>query len=568
MKAGMMSRMGLAAKLAAPISVLVLATILVGGFGIHAVREAQKANAASLQLQRDLKDTLNSARAAGISFRAQTLEFRHLLVRGNEKTDYDRYLRSFQQRGEDFGRHLDGVKEVMVRAGLPPDGVEDARRLHTNISGQYLEALKLFEPEKVESIRVVDERVRGKDRQLEDKIDMIVNALQLHADTEAERLVEASVTEARRAMTGLAVAIGALVLLAIVLGWLIVRGLIRELGGEPSYAKEVVGRIADGDLADDVVTRKADRSSLLHAMRTMQQDLRTMVGEVVVGARSVAQSSSNIAAANQDLSHRTEQQASTLEETASAMEELASTVSQNADNARHAARLASAAADLAQRGGGAVRQVVDTMTGIAGSSRQMSEIIGVIDGIAFQTNILALNAAVEAARAGEQGRGFAVVATEVRNLAQRSAAAAKEIKALIDGSVGKVKAGSDQVSAAGRTMEDIVTSVQKVSELITEIAAASDQQRAGLEQVNTAVSQMERVVQQNAGMVEDATQATDAMRDQANALVQLMARFRLHAEGASPEVVPVQPVPGNPPAPPQDEALSLEGGAQPALQLT
>jgi methyl-accepting chemotaxis protein len=235
-----------------------------------------------------------------------------------------------------------------------------------------------------------------------------------------------------------------------------------------------------------------------------------------------------------DLSQRTEEQASTLEETASSMEELTTSVTQNADHARQASQLAVDASEVARRGGEVVGQVVQTMTGISDSSRKISEIIGVIDGIAFQTNILALNAAVEAARAGEQGRGFAVVAAEVRNLAQRSAAAAKEIKALIGSSVEQVDAGSRLVQAAGTTMGDIVASVKKVSDLISEIAAASHEQSSGIEQVNTAVTQMDQVVQQNASLVEESTAATEAMKEQAGSLLKLVARFRLGEHEAAP----------------------------------
>jgi len=259
----------------------------------------------------------------------------------------------------------------------------------------------------------------------------------------------------------------------------------------------------------------------------MTANLRQLAGDVAKGAGLVSQSSDQIAQGNLDLSQRTDEQASTLEETASSMQELTATVATNADHARQAAELAGDAKRIARDGGAVVGQVVTTMADIAGSSNKISEIIGVIDGIAFQTNILALNAAVEAARAGEQGRGFAVVATEVRNLAHRSAAAAKEIKTLIGASVDKIGGGANLVDAAGSAMENIVASVEKVSDLITEIAAASRQQSSGIEQVSSAVTQMEHIVQQNASLVEGAAAATQSMKEQASALSTLVSRFRL-----------------------------------------
>jgi methyl-accepting chemotaxis protein len=300
-------------------------------------------------------------------------------------------------------------------------------------------------------------------------------------------------------------------------------------------------QIAKGDLSTDVKVRGKDETAdLLRALAEMTQNLRQLVGEVAGGSHMVADTSAQIAQGNQDLSQRTEEQASTLEETASSMEELTSTVSLNAQNARQASQLAMTASDVARKGGQVVGQVVSTMAGISDSSRKIGDIIGVIDGIAFQTNILALNAAVEAARAGEQGRGFAVVAAEVRNLAQRSAAAAKEIKGLIGESVDKVDTGAKLVDNAGKTMDEIVASVKKVSDLIAEIAAASEEQDAGIQQVNTAVTQMDQVVQQNASLVEEAAAATESMKSQAAALLQMVARFNL-GEGHA-QYTPVRPV--------------------------
>jgi methyl-accepting chemotaxis protein len=265
----------------------------------------------------------------------------------------------------------------------------------------------------------------------------------------------------------------------------------------------------------------------MDALAHMNNGLRQLVGQVRGSTDTIATASTQIAAGNQDLSARTEQQASSLEETASSMEELTSTVKQNADNARQANGLALSASQIAARGGDVVGQVVDTMASINASSNKIVDIIAVIDGIAFQTNILALNAAVEAARAGEQGRGFAVVATEVRNLAQRSAAAAKDIKLLIGDSVEQVEAGSRLVDQAGATMGEVVASITRVADIMSEITAASQEQSAGIEQVNQAITQMDQVTQQNAALVEEAAAAAEAMQDQANGLSQLVSTFKL-----------------------------------------
>ncbi|MBA2675180.1 methyl-accepting chemotaxis protein [Ramlibacter sp.] len=313
---------------------------------------------------------------------------------------------------------------------------------------------------------------------------------------------------------------------------LISGALRRQLGGEPAYATSVVRTVAGGDLAVDVQLAHDDRDSLLFAMREMIVNLRSMVAETARGAHAVADTSSQIAQGNLDLSQRTEEQASTLQDTASSMEELTSTVARNAQNAREASKLAAEASSTAQRGGEVVDEVVSTMDQILDASKKISDIISVIDGIAFQTNILALNAAVEAARAGEQGRGFAVVAAEVRNLAHRTTVAAKEIKGLIGDSTQKVQAGSDKVDAAGHTMVGVVLSVQKVSDLIAEIAAASQEQSSKINQVSGSVLQMDRVVQQNASLVEEAAAATESMKEQAGALLQMVSRFRVGGEGA------------------------------------
>ena len=310
----------------------------------------------------------------------------------------------------------------------------------------------------------------------------------------------------------------------------IIRNITRSLGGEPAYAVSVVARIAAGDLSGTIVTRPGDSRSLLHEMRNMREHLAGVIGGIRSSTDAIDVGASEIAAGNLDLSSRTEQQAASLEETASSMEQLTSTVQQNADNARQAGQLARNASNVAVRGGAVVGQVVNTMQGITDSSRKIADIISVIDGIAFQTNILALNAAVEAARAGEQGRGFAVVASEVRSLAQRSAQAAKEIKTLIEDSVERVGNGSELVHRAGQTMNEVVTAVKHMTDIMGEITSASEEQSSGIEQVNQAIAQMDQVTQQNAALVEQAAAAAGSLEEQARNLKQAVAVFRLQEE--------------------------------------
>ncbi|SFM05716.1 methyl-accepting chemotaxis protein [Rugamonas rubra] len=308
----------------------------------------------------------------------------------------------------------------------------------------------------------------------------------------------------------------------------------RTITGPIKAAVKVAETVSAGDLTSHIVVAGGDETGqLMGALKDMNTYLVDIVDQVRSGTQTMATASSQIAAGNADLSSRTEEQASSLEETASAMEELTSTVKQNADNARQANQLAISASAIASRGGAVVGEVVHTMGSINDSSRKIVEIISVIDAIAFQTNILALNAAVEAARAGEQGRGFAVVASEVRNLAQRSAAAAKDIKGLIDDSVQKVELGSGLVDKAGQTMHEIVESIARVTQIMTQISQASDEQSTGIEQVNQAITQMDQVTQQNAALVEQAAAAAESMQDQSAKLAEVVSIFKLDTGGTA-----------------------------------
>ncbi|MFM9924750.1 methyl-accepting chemotaxis protein [Variovorax sp. H27-G14] len=367
-------------------------------------------------------------------------------------------------------------------------------------------------------------------------------------------------------LSALALVLGAL------LAWRLTLGIVRPLG----HAVTVAETVASGDLSTDIRVESRDEAGqLMQALREMNASLSKVVGEVRMGTETIATASGQIASGNQDLSSRTEEQASSLEQTAASMEELTSTVKQNADNARQANQLAVSASAVAVKGGSVVSQVVDTMGSINASSKKIVDIIAVIDGIAFQTNILALNAAVEAARAGEQGRGFAVVASEVRSLAQRSAAAAKEIKTLIGDSVEKVEEGSKQVAEAGRTMDEIVGSVQRVTDIMGEITAASQEQTSGIEQINQAISQMDQVTQQNAALVEEASAAAQSLQEQAGSLVQAVSIFKLDRNAvASPRAAftPITPIAKVARAAPRRPAKALpsrrhEGNAPAAPRL-
>lgn len=405
--------------------------------------------------------------------------------------------------------YASGLREVATTLGTEPLG--EARSSTAKLFG--------------------DVRVAGNeaDDLMSEMIDLKnANAAALYQETESTYL---HIRTLLIALTAGGVAAG------IAIGLTISRTLTRQLGGEPRHVVEVAGRIAAGDLSAAIETRANDNDSLTAAIKRMRDSLARVVKGVREGTDAIATASREIAAGNQDLSSRTEEQASSLEQTAASMEELTSTVKQNAENARQANLLTASASEVAVRGGHAMAEVVETMDLISASSAKIADIIGVINGIAFQTNILSLNAAVEAARAGEQGRGFAVVASEVRNLAQRSAAAAAEIKSLIDDSVGRVQTGTGLVGDAARTMGEIVESVERVTQIMGNISSASHEQSSGIEQVNQAIFQMDQVTQQNAALVEEAAAAAASLQEQAGGLVDAVSIFKLPQSASTSQIL-------------------------------
>jgi methyl-accepting chemotaxis protein len=407
------------------------------------------------------------------------------------------------------------------------DELVEMRKLYISSRDNVMKAKSAGDA--AEATRLLEQVYLPASKTYGDMLQKILDHQRKEIDAAAARIDEVA-AQSRNLLMILALLV---VAFGVAFAWWLTSGITRPINEAVALAESV----AEGDLVDRRQRALDDYSKdepgkLLHALNRMSSNLVRIVGDVRNGTDTITTASAEIAAGNLDLSSRTEEQASSLEETASSMEELTSTVKQNADNARQANQLAASAAEVAQRGGAVVSDVVQTMASIDQSSKKIVDIIGVIDGIAFQTNILALNAAVEAARAGEQGRGFAVVASEVRSLAQRSAGAAKEIKTLIDDSVGKVAAGTRLVGQAGSTMDEVVSSIQRVTAIMAEISTASAEQTHGIEQINAAITQMDQVTQQNAALVEQAAAAAGAMQDQAAQLAEAVSIFKLDAAAA------------------------------------
>jgi methyl-accepting chemotaxis protein len=514
---------------------LKVSTRLVGGFlvvaaigaliGVQGILKARQINdMATLMFEREM-----------IGMRHVTEANMHLLAAGRgvrsallafTPEDRERQIGIVRQRLKGMSTELASSAGKFVTPagkGLVQDAITAARGYEEGI----LSLMETLHLEPLGEARASIARLSGELRARGDNADDLMNRMVALKQENADELntqIDVIYTHIQAVLIGLTLA-G--VAVGIAIGVFISRGLTRQLGGEPGHAADVVRRIAEGDLTVPIETRADDRASLLFAMKGMRDSLARVVSGVRSSTDTIATASGQIASGNQDLSSRTEEQASSLEQTAASMEELTGTVKQNSENAREAHRLALSASEVAVKGGAVVEQVVGTMASINASSKKIVDIIDVIEGIAFQTNILALNAAVEAARAGDQGKGFAVVAAEVRNLAARSGTAAKEIKSLIDDSVHKVEAGSALVRTAGKTMQEIVGSVQRVTHIIGDITSASQEQTQGIEQVNQAITQMDQVTQQNAALVEEAAAATGSLRAQADGLVREVSVFKL-----------------------------------------
>jgi methyl-accepting chemotaxis protein-1 (serine sensor receptor) len=507
-----------------------LAMLLLGMNAWRSLTATNERAGAALARVEALADAADTARSAQVEFKIQVQEWKNILIRGGDPADFKKYQEGFEKSAAATLAELDKLKAALAAQGAATDKVDAAQAALRELNGRYHTALKSYDGANPDSYKLLDRQVKGMDRAPTKQIDDIVAGIQAYAKTTiaAMRKDKGAAEQAEHRMN---VATFAVVLLAgtVVTVWL-ARSITRPLHDAVAIART----IADGDLTHPIVVdRKDEIGALLDALRHMQESLSGIVARVRSGTDTIAVATGEIAQGNHDLAARTEEQASSVEETAASMDQLTSMVRSSLDSADRARRMADEASGVATRGGAAMAQVVDTMGEIDASSKKIVDIIGVIDGIAFQTNILALNAAVEAARAGEQGRGFAVVASEVRTLAQRSANAAKEIKALIGDSVDKVQTGTRLVGEAGSTMHDVVDSVQRVAGIIAEITATATHQSDGIAQVNAAMGQMDGAVQQNAALVEEAAAAADALQQQARALAEAVGVFRLADAAAS-----------------------------------
>ena len=486
-----------------------------------------------LQLSRALDTFSNEVAAANqqerqvrimsLAFQGQVQEWKNVLLRGKDPAQLDKYWGAFQEKEKEVAGSASYLQEH-VSDPASKDLIRKFAAAHATMGQNYRQGLAAFK-EADFAYDKGDHAVKGMDRE---PAKLIKEASDHIAKSAASISADTLLTSGKAKTLSLSI-IAVVVAIGCVLGFIGCRSVTRPL----AEALLVAQTVSSGDLSSQIDTRRQDEIGLLMAaLKQMNENLSQRIGDIRQGIDTIASASSQIANGNLDLSSRTEQQAGALEETASSMEELTSAVKHNADNAGQANRLAMMASDVAHQGGSVVAEVIDTMQAINGSSQKIVDIISVIDGIAFQTNILALNAAVEAARAGEQGRGFAVVASEVRNLAQRSAGAAKEIKTLINDSVERVETGTRLVNQAGGTMHEIVGSIKRVTDIMGEIASANREQTTGIEQINQAIIQMDDITQQNAALVEEAAAAAKSMEEQASKLALAVSIFKLNAAHA------------------------------------
>lgn len=510
--------MRLVHQLPLALGVALLVASAAGLFGVFQMNDA--ANTYERLIEVDGSQARQVADAL-VAFKNQVQNGKDILLRGKNPKQLDKYWSAFEKY-EQASQTITEKLAIELPPGEARSMIEQFNVLHKQMGQSYRKALELFKASDFD-IAVGDQAMDGIDRE---PVILLRESGSKIVEQSTAAIVLAQAKQKRAILASFSAMVLALVA-GIAGAVMFSRAMTRKLGGEPNDAREAARQIATGNLDVDLHVQPGDTDSLMAAMKAMTVSLAHIVGQVRNSSDSIATGSAQIASGNADLSQRTEEQANALQETAASMEQLSVTVRQNAENAREASELANGASSIALKGGKVVDQVVETMQGINRSAGKIADIIGIIDGIAAQTNILALNAAVEAARAGGQGRGFAVVAAEVRSLAQRTAQAAREIQALISDSVERVDHGTALVDEAGTTMTQIVGAIQRVTVIVGEISRASVEQSTGVEQVGEAVAQMDQTTQQNAALVEQSAAAAESLRQQAAQLVNSVAQFRI-----------------------------------------
>ena len=521
----MLNRWTIGARIAALAAALMLMMALLVMWAARTITAGTGQLDALAEDARVAQSAVDVARAAQVTFKIQVQEWKNLLLRGADEVAYNKCRDGFLKEGEATRARLNELRGLFERLGLNTTEVDAALGTHAELLTKYQAALTHYDRAHADaSAHAVDALVKGLDRPPTQQIDAIVNHVLKASQAHLDRELATSRTRQQTALTVFGVVFVLSLGLSGFASWLVWRSITRPL----LTAVSVASQVADGHLSTRIQVDGADESAqMMSALQRMSESLQTVVQRVRSAADEVQHASAEIASGNLDLSSRTEMQSSNLQQTASTIEQLSKGVQHSADSATQASELAVRACDVAERGGNVVGNVVQTMNDIHDSSRKIADIIGVIDGIAFQTNILALNAAVEAARAGEQGRGFAVVASEVRALAQRSANAAKEIKSLIAASVECVERGSHLVSDAGSTIAEAVQAVQQVRDVIAEITSATHEQSIGVQQVSQAISAIDTTMQQNAALVEEAAAAAQSLNLQARTLVESVEFFEV-----------------------------------------
>ena len=521
------SALSVRARLTMGFGVVCALMLVIGGLGLFSMA---KIDAGLMSVVEDRVPKMNAAHVILAETNVIAIALRNMML-SEEGADRKKQVEVIDTAREQIEKQV----EFLDRLTILPKGKEVLNDVKAHrakyIAGQKELIALIMENKPDEAKTYLNSQLRPVLGAYKAAIDAL-SALQVEVMTVTAQDAKQTYNQARNLLIGLGILALAM---ASGFGALITQSLLKELGGEPSKAAALARAVAESDFSQTIVVKAGDVTSLMASLSTMQSNLAKVVATVRQGSEGVATASAQIAQGNNDLSARTEQQASALEETAASMEQLSSIVKQNADSARQANQLAMSASSVAVQGGVVVNQVVETMKGINDASMKIADIISVIDGIAFQTNILALNAAVEAARAGEQGRGFAVVASEVRSLASRSAEAAKEIKTLIGASVDRVAQGTALVDNAGTTMNEVVISIKRVTDLMGEISAASNEQSLGVSQIGEAVTQMDQVTQQNAALVEEMAAAATSLKMQAQDLVEVVAVFNLGSHDGSPK---------------------------------